>query len=287
MPSRHSTTMLHCLHHAVVPSSFLKLLPHRMELREREEQENDVVLPKKKKTKMKLRKKRNREERKEKLKEEETEELLQDPLEAFGRDIMLKILQNLKAHSVALTLLVSRAWNGVASSDTLWTPKCEELWLGKAHIPRSAVVQGLPKLAAYSLSVTDGKRTRIMTEDLCDHVWEFHFNKVVPEYWLNLDPYWKGTSPLMHRYFHEDGSQTADPGDEVWGGHECCYSIVTSVVGEGKIREHYVRINRCWPHMLVSRKKDWSWEMSNILYCYSSVPDGHRVGGTGPLLLCV
>ncbi|KAH9650356.1 F-box domain-containing protein [Citrus sinensis] len=165
--------------------------------------------------------------------------------------------------------------------------ECEELWQGKAHVPRLAVVQGLPKLAAYSLSVTDGKRTRIMKEDLCDHVWEFHFNKVVPEYWLNLDPYWKGTSPLMHRYFHEDGSQTADPGDEVWGGHECCYSIVTSVVGEGKIREHYVRINRCWLHMLVSRKKDWSWEMSNILYCYSSVPDGHRVGGTGPLLLCL
>ncbi|GAY42376.1 hypothetical protein CUMW_066380 [Citrus unshiu] len=190
-----------------------------MELREIEEQKNDVVLPKKKKTKMKLRKERKREERKEKLKEEETEELLQDPLEAFGGDIMLKILQNLKARSVALTLLVSRAWNGVASSDTLWTPR------------------------------------------------------VVPEYWLNLDPYWKGTSTLMHCYFHEDGSQTADP--------------VTSVVGEGKIREHYVRINRCWPHMLVSRKKDWSWEMSNILYCYSSVPDGHRVGGTGPLLLCV
>ncbi|KAL9411086.1 hypothetical protein AB3S75_044798 [Citrus x aurantiifolia] len=257
-----------------------------MELREIEEQENDVVLPKKKKTKMKQRKDRKREERKEKLKEEETEELLQDPLEAFGGDIMLMILQNLKARSVALTLLVFRAWNGVASSGTLWTPKCEELWLGKAHIPRSAVVQGLPKLAAYSLSGTDGKRTRIMKEDLCDHVWEFHFNKVVPEYWLNLDPYWNGTSPLMHRYFDEDGSQTEDPGDEVWGGPECCYSIVTSVVGEGKIREHYVRINRCWPHMLVSRK-DWSWEMSNILYCYSSVPDGHRVGGTGPLLLCV
>lgn len=94
-----------------------------MELREIEEQENDVVLPKKKKTKMKLRKERKREERKEKLKEEETEELLQDPLDAFGGDIMLKILQNLKARSVALTLLVSRAWNGVASSDSLWTPK--------------------------------------------------------------------------------------------------------------------------------------------------------------------
>ncbi|KAK9180162.1 hypothetical protein WN943_029369 [Citrus x changshan-huyou] len=94
-----------------------------MELRKREEQENDVVLLKKKKTKMKLIKERKREERKEKLKEEETEELLQDALDAFGRDIMLMILQNLKAHSVALTLLVSRAWNGVASSDTLWTPK--------------------------------------------------------------------------------------------------------------------------------------------------------------------
>ncbi|KAL9411090.1 hypothetical protein AB3S75_044802 [Citrus x aurantiifolia] len=94
-----------------------------MELREIEEQENDVVLLKKKKMKMKLRKKRNREERKEQLKEEETEELLQDPLEAFGGDIMLKILQNLKSRSVAPTLLVSRAWNDVASSDTLWTPK--------------------------------------------------------------------------------------------------------------------------------------------------------------------
>ncbi|KAH9681280.1 F-box domain-containing protein [Citrus sinensis] len=73
-------------------------------------------------------------------------------------------------------------------------------------------------------------------------------SRVAPEYWLNLDPYWKGTSPLMHRYVHEDGSQTADP---------------------------------------VTRKKDWSWEMSNILNCYSSVPDGHRVGGTGPLLVCV
>ncbi|KAK9180158.1 hypothetical protein WN943_029365 [Citrus x changshan-huyou] len=55
--------------------------------------------------------------------EEEEDEDETDPLEAFGGDIMLKILQNLKARSVAPTLLVSRAWNGVASSDTLWTPK--------------------------------------------------------------------------------------------------------------------------------------------------------------------
>ncbi|XP_052289767.1 uncharacterized protein LOC102622051 isoform X2 [Citrus sinensis] len=236
-----------------------------MELQEMEEklQNGDVLLEVKKKNKRKRRKKkRNREKRKEKIEEEE--DLSQDPLEVLGRDIILMILKNLDARSVALSLLVSRAWHGVASSDSIWSAKCEELWLGKAHIPCLALVQGLPKLAAYSLSIMDGKR-------------------VVPEYWRNLDPYWKGTSPLMHRYFHTDGSQTADPGDKVWGGHECCYSIITSVVGEGKIREHYVRINR-WPHMLVSRKQDWSWEMSNVLCCYSSVPDAHRGGGTGPLL---
>ncbi|GFY81470.1 hypothetical protein Acr_01g0012790 [Actinidia rufa] len=160
--------------------------------------------------------------------------------------------------------------------------RCEELWLGKAHIPRSSQVWQLSKLASYSISVMDGKRTRIMKEDLCDHVWEFHFNEAAPEYWRNLDPYWKGTGPPMRRYFHPDGSVTADPSDEVWGGHESSYSVVTSFVGEGQIREHYVRINR-WPRMSVSRKEDWSWEMSNNLYCYTSISDAHKEGGTGPL----
>ncbi|KAH9681266.1 F-box domain-containing protein [Citrus sinensis] len=174
-----------------------------MELQEMEEklQNGDVLLEvKKKKKKKRRKKKRKREKRKEKIEEEEEEEveLSQDPLEVLGRDIMLMILKNLDARSVALSLLVSRAWHGVASSDSIWSAKCEELWLGKAHIPHLALVQGLPKLAAYSLSIMDGKR-------------------VVPEYWRNLDPYWKGTSPLMHRYFHTDGSQTADPGDKETG----------------------------------------------------------------------
>ncbi|XP_039033821.1 uncharacterized protein LOC120169772 [Hibiscus syriacus] len=90
----------------------------------------------------------------------------------------------------------------------------------------------------------DGKRARIMKDD---HIWEFHFNKAGPEFWRNLDPYWKGTGPLMRRYFHPDGSQTAGADGKAWGGQECCYSIVTSIVGDGKIREHYVRINR-WPN---------------------------------------
>jgi hypothetical protein len=108
--------------------------------------------------------------------------------------------------------------------------------------------------------------------------------QAAPEYWRNLDPYWKGNGPPMHRYFHPDGSQTADPGDKVWGGHESCYSIVTSIIGEGKIREHYVRINR-WHPLAVSRKQDWSWEMTNNLFCYSSIPDAYKEGGTGPLFL--
>ncbi|XP_024968822.1 uncharacterized protein LOC112508378 [Cynara cardunculus var. scolymus] len=189
-----------------------------------------------------------------------------------------------KEKDVALSLIVSRSWHGVASSDAIWFKKCEELWAGKAHLPRVSQIKGISKLAAYSLSIMDGKRSRIMKEDLWDHAWEFHFNKSAPGYWRNLDPYWKGAGPPMRRYFHPDGSQTADPGDKVWGGHECCYSIVTSFLADGKIREHYVRINR-WPQMSISRKEDWGWKMSNHLYCYLSVPDADRKGGTGPCFL--
>ncbi|XP_038875840.1 uncharacterized protein LOC120068200 [Benincasa hispida] len=208
--------------------------------------------------------------------------LLQDPFEVLGSDLFMAILSYLDARSVALSLLVSRSWYAIASSDRLWSSKCEELWLGKAHIPRLAQSRGLPKLAAYSLSVMDGKRTRIMREDLCDHAWQFHFNKEAPVYWRDLDPYWQGSHPLMRRYFHPDGSQTADPDDRVWGGHESCFLTVTSFVGDGEIREHYVRINK-WPRMFVSRNEDWSWKMSNHFTSYSSIADAEKAGGTGPL----
>lgn len=222
--------------------------------------------------------------RKMKKRKKKYDENLQDPLVVFGWDIMLMILSHLDARSVALSLVVSRSWHGVASSDAIWSKKCEELWAGKAHIPRVSLDKGLSKLAAYSLSIMDGNRSRIMTEDLWDHGWEFHFKKSAPGYWRNLDPYCKGTGPPMRRYFHPDGSQIADPGDKVWGGHECCYTVVTSFLADGKIREHYVRINR-WPRMFISRKEDWGWKMSNHLYSYSSVPDADKNGGTGPYFL--
>ncbi|KAL4290222.1 hypothetical protein GQ457_14G013140 [Hibiscus cannabinus] len=258
---------------------------------ETEEKLGSVVVEEGEETRLNKKRKKNKvndsEEQKQEQPNEDEEVVARDPLEVFGRDIMVMILSILDARSVALSLLVSRAWHGVASSDSLWSYKCEELWHGKAHIPRASQVRGLSKLAAYSISVMDGKRARIMKDDLCDHVWEFHFNKAAPEYWRNLDPYWKGTGPLMRRYFHSDGSQTAGADDKVWGGHECCYSIVTSIVGDGKIREHYVRINRL-PRLFISRNRDWSWEMSNCLYRYSSIPDVDKQGGTGPLFLpCV
>ncbi|KAK9146287.1 hypothetical protein Sjap_006190 [Stephania japonica] len=202
---------------------------------------------------------------------EEIEGLGGDPMALLGLDLMMKVLDRLDARSLALCLIVSRDWNRVASSDELWASKVkalakvklEQLWLGKAHIPRVSQVRGVSKLAAYSLSVIDGKRG-------------------APQYWRNIDPSWIGTGPPMRRYFHPDGRQTADPDDKAWGGHECSYSIVTSFVNGGRIRQNYVRINR-WPRMNVNRKQDWSWEMANDLYCYLSIPDADKPGGTGPL----
>ncbi|XP_049344512.1 uncharacterized protein LOC125808884 isoform X2 [Solanum verrucosum] len=208
---------------------------------------------------------------------------LSDPLVVLGSDIMLMILSCLDARSVALCLLVSCGWRGIASSDKIWSSKCEELWQGKTHLPRIAKVNDLSKLAVYSLSIMDGKR-RIRKEDLYDHVWEFHFTEAAPEYWRMLDPYWNGTGRPLRRYFLPDGSQTAEPDDKIWGGHESCYSIVTSVLADGKIRAHYVRINR-WPPMYVTRKEDWSWEISNNFCTYRSIPDADKKDGTGPLFL--
>lgn len=106
--------------------------------------------------------------------------------------------------------------------------------------------------------------------------------QAAPEYWRNLDPFWSGNGNPMRLYFHPDGSVTADPGDPVWGGHESCYTVVTGLLDGGKIREHYVRINR-WPKLPVERKPDWGWKLSNHLYCYTSLPDAsERQDGTGP-----
>ena len=83
--------------------------------------------------KRRKRRKRGREEMvedgEEKKEEEEERVLRRDPLEVFGTDIMLKILSNLDARSVALSLLVSRGWHAVASSDRIWGAKVGTLFV--------------------------------------------------------------------------------------------------------------------------------------------------------------
>lgn len=49
--------------------------------------------------------------------------LLQDPLQVLGPDLLMAILGYVDARSVALSLLVSRSWYAVASSDRLWSSK--------------------------------------------------------------------------------------------------------------------------------------------------------------------
>lgn len=39
--------------------------------------------------------------------------------------------------------------------------QCQELWLGKAHIPRISMAEGLPKIVATLLSIRDGKRVSL------------------------------------------------------------------------------------------------------------------------------
>lgn len=48
---------------------------------------------------------------------------LKDPLLVLGSDILHVILSWLEARSAAQSLNVSRGWQGVASTDRLWSPK--------------------------------------------------------------------------------------------------------------------------------------------------------------------
>ncbi|XP_074292291.1 uncharacterized protein LOC141619166 [Silene latifolia] len=109
-----------------------------------------------------------------------------DPLEVLGQDLMMRCLEFLDANSLALSLLVSRSWFSLSSSDLLWSPVCEQLWVGKAHIPRRSKLPGLSKLACYSRAVVDSKRVRITRDDLCDHAWNFHFTEATSNVLLSV-----------------------------------------------------------------------------------------------------
>ncbi|KAA8527856.1 hypothetical protein F0562_035275 [Nyssa sinensis] len=68
-------------------------------------------------------KKRKKRRKRETRAERKGAELHRDPLIVLGSDTMMMILRQLDARSVALSLLISRGWHGVASSDLLWSIK--------------------------------------------------------------------------------------------------------------------------------------------------------------------
>jgi len=143
------------------------------------------------------------------------------------------------------------------------------------------VQTGLLKAVAYRIAVKDAKRTTITKEDLCDHVWEFRFKSAAPQYWRNLDPSWRGDRAPMRRYFHANGTLTADANDPCWGGHEANYTVI-DITGPGEnFTKRFVRVNH-WPMMQVHRKENWGWSLVSDFTVFDSLPD-YEKGGTGPL----
>ncbi|CAK9866917.1 unnamed protein product [Sphagnum jensenii] len=206
---------------------------------------------------------------------------VQDPVLVLGADLMLCMLKLLDVRSLARASVLSKKWKAVVQNDTLWLPKCKMLWEDKIHIPRTAVQTGLLKAVAYRIAVKDAKRTTITKEDLCDHVWEFRFKTAAPQYWRNLDPSWRGDRAPMRRYFHANGTLTADANDPCWGGHEANYTVI-DITGPGEnFTKRFVRVNH-WPMMQVHRKENWGWSLVSDFTVFDSLPD-YEKGGTGPL----
>jgi len=98
-------------------------------------------------------------------------------------------------------------------------------------------MHGIMSTVRVSLASSDVVASK-RTEGELMHISSWWQLKAAPEYWRNLDPSWKHTGPPMRRYFHPDGYHSADPHDAVWGGHECAYTVITSFVGDGQIRDH-------------------------------------------------
>ncbi|KAJ6939619.1 hypothetical protein NC651_005933 [Populus alba x Populus x berolinensis] len=65
-------------------------------------------------------KEEERESKRKKMREEGGLPLCQDPLHLLGKDLMLRVLNNLDAHSMARCVVISRSLNRVASSNLLW-----------------------------------------------------------------------------------------------------------------------------------------------------------------------
>ncbi|KAJ7538500.1 hypothetical protein O6H91_11G051100 [Diphasiastrum complanatum] len=158
---------------------------------------------------------------------EEEEYLKWDPAERLGSDVMqLHIFSNLDARSLAQCSLVCKRWKGLSQVDSLWAPLCFQLWQRRAHLPLRLMHAKYPVGAyeVYSISMADSLQKELLREEMCARIWEIQVKPSCGPYWISLDPSSHGGAPLR-RYFHCDGSLTADVNDPIWGGQESCWFI--------------------------------------------------------------
>ncbi|KAG6546822.1 hypothetical protein Mapa_011675 [Marchantia paleacea] len=188
-----------------------------------------------------------------------------DPCDVLGSNVFRLILGLLDCKSLCRCLAVSAAWRRCAQDDFLWAAACQQLWAEKIHIHPTALLPSTPRLKAFQISKADSQRTRIEARDLCTVVWELRYKEHTGEYWKQLDPYYRGL-PLMRRIFHTDGHITAEPMDQIWGGHECSWTLRKS---KSKGGPPLVRINH-WPPLTISRTPAWGWIMENAWVVYTS-----------------
>lgn len=189
----------------------------------------------------------------------------QDPVEALGEDILLKILLCLDSQTLATCLRVSKSWGSLVKDDLLWLRHYEELCKGKAAVPQAAL-SAPSKLAAFGICVQDSQRTKIMVEDLCGTAFEFRFKWSAGEFWRNLDPSWRSEPPFI-RVFHPNNVVSPGPNDTVF--NDMTWRFTKS--RDGKLGR-YVRINQ-WPSLSVSRSENWGWILQNCWVTYTSIPN--------------
>ncbi|KAL6205998.1 hypothetical protein ACLB2K_023249 [Fragaria x ananassa] len=123
-------------------------------------------------------------------------------------------------------------------------------------MPRLLQFRGLSRLAAYSLSVMDSKRSR--------NAYNFQPPQNTGEILIligrALAPSCTATFILMAVKLQIMVMKSG--------------AAMNPVIAPLLV---FLKMDR-WPQMFVFRKQDWSWEMSNHLFCYTSIPDSDKAG---------
>jgi len=102
--------------------------------------------------------------------------------------------------------------------------------------------------------------------------------RILEESWSIMEAHWSAYAALLPPWWLPQRRPSwrcvGWPRVRLHSNHKLCRWRAD----QGSLRE----VNR-WPPLKVSRKDDWSWELSNHLYRYNSIPDADKKGCTGPL----